>query len=165
MTHEQSQGDARDAFMHPLAQGDVGLIQDFFLTKIALLCAQSADLNEWAFEMRALEDLTPERERPVNAFLFAHTLARYWSALVDSNQTAPLDGASFASRFVAAVAAADGRAREVWFAELDDEPGLTGAQVWNFTAELVVDAGSDRLVGRTPFPLSPAYVEPTTAES
>ena len=146
--------------MHPLAQGDVGLIQDFFLTKIALLCAQSADVNEWAFEMRALEGLTPERERPVNAFPFAHTLARYWSALSDSDQPLPHGGASFTSRFVAAVAAADGRAREIWFAEVDDEPGLTGAQVWNFTAELVVDAGSDRLVGQTPFPLSPACLAP-----
>jgi len=160
MTDERSQGDARNAFVHPLAQGDVGLVQDFFLTKIALLCAQSADLNEWAFEMRALEDLTPVQERPVNAFLFAHTLARYWSALSDSEQPLPRGGASFTSRFVAAVAAADGRAREIWFAELLDEPWLTGAQVWNFTAELVVDAGSDRLVGRTPFPLSPAYLAP-----
>ena len=165
MTTENPQGDARDAFVHPLAQGEVGLIQDFYLTKIALLCAQSADLTEWAFEMRALEDLTPQRERPVNAFLFAHTLARYWLALGEADRALPCGETSFTGRFVAAVAAADGRAREVWFAELDDEPGLTGAQVWNFTAELVVDAGSDRLVGRTPFPLSPAYVEPTTVES
>lgn len=65
-------------FIHPLAREDEHLIQDFMLTKIALLVARHADDQEWLFELQAMDDQSESRGG--SAFLFVYTVARYYVA-------------------------------------------------------------------------------------
>lgn len=112
-------------FVHPLARADEHLIQDFMLTKIALLLARGADSAEWLFELEAMDEHSEGGASDEHAFLFVYTAARYFVAVTRADSTAfsPLDatvGASpaYFGEFTAAVAANDTvQARALWVAE------------------------------------------------
>jgi len=165
---DDTSGSPSTDLTHPLARGDLRLAQDFLFTKISLLCTRDADLQEWAFEMRSLNGLCPPPDRPQQAFLFAYTLARYWSA--HRTRSLPPSGSKELSPFTASFVDAveherEDVAKQVWFAGDESDRGLTGVRAWNFTAELVVDA-RDRPVlpdNCTPPPLTRPY-DPNSAE-
>lgn len=69
-------------FIHPLARDDQHLIQDFMLTKIALLLAQHAERSAWEFEMAAMDDQASAAPSGPHTFLFIYTVARYRVALL-----------------------------------------------------------------------------------
>jgi len=112
-------------FVHPLARADEHLIQDFMLTKIALMLARRADSDEWLFELEVMDEQSQGGASDEHAFLFVYTAARYFVAVTRADATAfiPLDVSDAASpsyfgEFTAAVAANDAaRARALWVAE------------------------------------------------
>ncbi|TFC30280.1 hypothetical protein E3O53_10175 [Cryobacterium sp. TMT2-18-3] len=109
-------------FVHPLARTDQHLIQDFMLTKIALLLARHAEREEWVFEMRAMDEKAREGSSGGPAFLFVYTVARYYIAVTCTQSEAPVDTGSFGKPrptfvddFTGAVAANDSqRALSLW---------------------------------------------------
>jgi len=76
-------------FIHPLLRDDLRLIQDFMLTKITLLLAQNASGDEWAFEIRTMQELSGVPWDAHNGLLFDYTLARFIAA--GSSQGEPVD--------------------------------------------------------------------------
>ncbi|TFB63069.1 hypothetical protein E3N86_05465 [Cryobacterium sp. Hz7] len=109
-------------FVHPLARTDQHLIQDFMLTKIALLLARHAERSEWIFEMRAMDEKAREGSSGGPAFLFVYTVARYYIAVTRTQPEAPADTgrlgkprSTFVDDFTDAVAANDPqRALSLW---------------------------------------------------
>ncbi|MEX1080012.1 MAG: hypothetical protein WED09_12995 [Homoserinimonas sp.] len=118
---QQSKGE--NMFVHPLARDDQHLIQDFMLTKIALLLARHAADNEWLFEMQAMDNQSKEGHGRGHPFLFIYTLARYYVAAgrlhsdaAGGTEFEPVQSAdSFYSDFADAVASNDcQKALDLW---------------------------------------------------
>lgn len=110
-------------FIHPLARDDQHLIQDFMLTKIALLLAQHSERGEWEFEMSAMDDHANAAPSGRHTFLFIYTIVRYRVALLRAQSSDRSEGdlaaseASFTAAFTDAVAHDDtALALELWIA-------------------------------------------------
>ena len=140
-------------FIHPLARDDQHLIQDFILTKIALLLSQHAEQGEWEFEMAAMDEKASEGGSRSNAFFFVYTVARYRVALTRARSAAATDtepdlheDSTFRWDFIHAVAHNDAnRALELWLAS-------------PFSLETAISSPS---VQRLIFPLLDAFSENT----
>jgi hypothetical protein len=111
-------------FVHPLARADEHLIQDFMLTKVAILLARRADSAEWQFELDAMDEQSEGGASDEHAFLFVYTAARYYVAVTRADaaalfsvDTADAASPAFFGAFTAAVAANDTvSARALWSA-------------------------------------------------
>ncbi len=79
--------------IHPLADADPHLVQDYMATKITFLLAKRSGLDEWEHEIETQENAVGHDWGRRNAFLFDFTLARFLSALksaiADSASTKP----------------------------------------------------------------------------
>ncbi|MFS4506157.1 hypothetical protein ACMA46_07960 [Clavibacter sp. Sh2141] len=130
--------DRSASFVHPLARLDAHLVQDFMLTKITLLCAQDADLDEWRFELAAMDDASAPDTRSGNTFLFALTLLRYLHALTcATTPDAAPDLLTFPPGFLDAVTSGDGpQAAAIWYQDaLGSSTSMRAPRLWEMAAE------------------------------
>jgi hypothetical protein len=135
-----------ETFVHPLARDDEHLIQDFMLTKVALLLSRNARPEEWAFEMVLMDSSARDAKRGDHPFLFLYTVVRYCLAITHADAAArggaheisvasSLGATPFLADFAAAVFFDDSRcAFSLWAAS----PLATGTNVSSVAIQRVV---------------------------
>lgn len=129
---------------HPLTAEDYHLIQDYMVTKVALLLTAQAGLPEWRHEIDAMQSQSGEYWQRRNALLFDYTLGRFLAAALSrppEPDATPLPPAEqFVRDFVSTVLRQDYVTAELLWADANTATGESGTRLPS-TTTLVLRLG------------------------